>query len=288
MSRVLNFIWINLDFPPETPPTVFQRPMPPEYLASIQNACALNQGTDVKLWVDAKRMTQAQQDFLRDACASSGIALHDLRDIKAYDTERLYNKPEKSRFWRDDKQSLIWRQVDAAKVLVCLQSNHDQIFFADMDLANTKTDDPKIQKMIKDHGIVVNQGPDYPLIENQLWGFDRARRLGFFEELYKNTLRESYQGENGWMSLVDLVDKKLCASPNNGGEGIYIDHITYSTKESGIRAHHPDHRLAQGLGAVNHTFDPPTQSLTAQFAKFSRKIPAVIAKLPAKLLQRLR
>lgn len=281
MARVLNFIWINLDFPAQAAvdsDAPFRRPMPPEYLAGVAKAGANNPDTAVRLWVDQKRLSAAQISFLQDhlSGSSANVALADLRSIPAYDREPLYNKPETSRFWRDEKKSLIWRQVDAAKVLVCLQGNFDQVFFADMDLASIKTGAEDLQKKLGAHGIFVNQGPDYPLIENQMWGFDRARRLGFFEELYKDTLDQAYKGENGWMSLVNIVDRKLFASKISGGEGLYESDIVHYTKESGLRAHHPDHRFANGLGDVNPAFNTPRKSLGDVFAGFARKLPQAV------------
>lgn len=295
MSRVLNFIWINLDFPSpqESADMPFQRPMPPEYLASVQQAGTHNPDTQVKLWIDSKRLTDVQKKFLQEQLSGGpdNVALADLRDIAAYDREALYNKPEKSRFWRDDKKSLIWRQVDAAKVLICLQGHFDQVFFVDVDLANFKTGDEALQKKLGAHGIFVNQGPDYPLIENQMWGFDRARRQDFFEALYKETLRQAYKGENGWMSLVNMVDDKLCASRASGGEGIYLYDIVHATKESGLRAHHPDHRFANGIGDINPAFSAPGGKLSQTFAKLGQKLPQAIkacADMPQSWLRKLK
>ncbi|MFN7112994.1 MAG: hypothetical protein ACK4PK_01390 [Alphaproteobacteria bacterium] len=295
MSRVLNFIWINLDFPsPKTAAALpFQRPMPPQYIDSIINAANHNPDTQIKLWIDSKRLTQEQRLFLQEqlSAGSANAALSDLRDIPAYDREALYNKPETSRFWRDDKKSLIWRQVDAAKVLICLQGNFDQVFFADADLAGFKTSDEALQKKIRTHGIFVNQGPDYPLIENQMWGFDSARRRPFFEALYKDTLKQAYKGENGWMSLVNMVDQMLCASKQSGGEGIYLYDIVHFTRESGLRAHHPDHRFANGLGDVNPAFDIPGGQLSRIFAGLGQKLPQALkncAEIPQSLLRKLK
>lgn len=209
----------------------------------------MNPQTSVMFWVDRQRLTQAQQDGLREkiAQAPGHITLADLRDIPAYDREPLYNWGERNPRWREDKDSLIWRQVDAAKVLVCLQGDAQQVFFADMDLAAFDTKDASLQQKIRDYGLFVNMSANYPTVENQMWGFDAQRRRGFFEELYKKTLKEAYKGENGWQSLVELVDQKLCGAQSSGGEGLFLDDFLHCTRESGIRAHHPGHRFQTGI-----------------------------------------
>ena len=77
--------------------------------------------------------------YLREALEQGrpNVQLKDLRSIPEYDKEPLYNEAETDPHWRDGGQaSLIWRQVDAAKILVSLQGNYDQTFFADLDHAH--------------------------------------------------------------------------------------------------------------------------------------------------------
>lgn len=250
MSSVLNFIWINLDFANETKgkdaPMV--QPMPSAYLAEAMAAANRQADMTVRLWVDGKRLTTAQKDFLRDEVATGGgkLQMADLRDIPAYDREPIYNWRETNPRWREEKKSLIWRQVDAAKVLVCLQDGFERVYFADMDLAQTPLQDETFQKKIDTFGLFLNQSPTYPVIENQMWGFDAARRMDFFETLYKRTLKEAYKGDNGWQPLVKHVEEKLCAGAYSDGEGIWLNDIVVFTRESGLRAHHPDHRFETG------------------------------------------
>ncbi len=250
MSSVLNFIWINLEFANETngKDAPLAPPMPSAYLAGAMAAADHNADMTVRLWIDGKRMTGAQKDFLKNEIATGGskLQLVDLRGIPAYDRESLYNWRETNLRWRDDKKSLIWRQVDAAKVLVCLQGGFDRVYFADMDLAATPLHEDTFQKKIDTYGLFVNQSPSYPVIENQMWGFDAARRMDFFETLYKRTLKEAYKGENGWQPLVQHVEEKLCASQTRGGEGLWLNDIVVFTRESGLRAYHPDHRFETG------------------------------------------
>ena len=162
------------------------------------------------LWIDAQRLTEKQQAYLETSIKVDrpNIHLRDLRKIPAYNEEPLYNQTETNPHWRSkDRKSLIWRQVDAAKVLVSLQGDFDQTFFADFDHAQLDLTGSEVQGIIKKHGLVVS-GAGTPggawSVENILWGFSRNSR-NFFEEYYATVLESAYRGDNGWRDMVNKV-----------------------------------------------------------------------------------
>ena len=120
-----------------------------------------NPNVDVKLWVDSKRMTNTQMKWVRNTvgeCSSHNMSLLDLRTIPEYNNHYFYNQPDNSPNWRLDKHSLIWRQVDAARILACLQGDYDQVFYSDADITNLRVDSDEVQGRLTRHGIILNGG----------------------------------------------------------------------------------------------------------------------------------
>jgi hypothetical protein len=203
---------------------------------SQRNPC-----TDVYLWVDSKRMTNAQRTWTEKMSKDSpahNMSLRDLRDIHEYNIP-FYSQADKSENWRINKDSLIWRQVDAARILACLQCDHDQIFYSDADVTNLVIDSEKVQAKIKKHGIIVSLGfivGAYIGMENNLFGYDRERRGGFFKSLYKRTLSDTTRTErrsdsppfNGYQTFLHQIYEFL------RNKNIYRDEILFATEYSDL------------------------------------------------------
>ncbi len=222
-SQVLNLMWLNLELPPKPDPEdgTIRQPMPEKYIENVRNAGWKNSKAQVVLWVDSKRLTEKQMTYLKEAVelGRPNVRLKDLRSIPAYDNEKLYNEGETNPNWRNCGQSsLIWRQVDAAKILVSLQGNFDQTFYADLDYAHMNIKSQEVQDMLKTPGLFIGSGD-----ENQLWGFTRNRR-GFFEDYYRDALEVAYSGDNAWSLLLNKksalrkkenIGAKMCLWINN-------------------------------------------------------------------------
>lgn len=155
----------------------------------------------------------------------------------------MFNNGEYSSNWRDSqKNSLIWRQVDVAKVLISLQGDFDQVFFADIDFASLIVNSSDVQTMLKKHGILFRGflHEDKANFENQLWGFTKERR-GFFERLYVNTLQSAHDGLNGYHAFIDQIKGDL-----ENEEGIDTKDICFVGEHDGSSAYHPGHTWSHG------------------------------------------
>src|SRR4051812_48786583 len=121
MSKVLNYLWLSLDFPSaeqEQQRTSFT--MPAAYVKNLLETAARNPDTDVQLWVDDKRLTPHQKYDMKKKISAPNVDICNLREIPEYANESFYNIPEMSDMWRNGHSSLIWGQIDAVKLLVCL------------------------------------------------------------------------------------------------------------------------------------------------------------------------
>lgn len=247
-TRALNFLWINLDLPAPADPEdgSIRQPLPAKYIDNIRNASEAHPDTQMILWVDSRRLTERQYAFLQDALEDDrpNVHLKDLRSIPAYDKEELYNQAETDPNWRNGGQrAVIWRQVDAAKILVSLQGNFDQSFFADLDHAHLDVASEKVQTMLEKQNIMIGASSDTSLnVENQLWGFSRGGRR-FFEDYYPAALRCAYRGHNAWQELKNRV-KDLCRK-----KGIGPIEIILPIKDDGTRAEQPGHVWRSGYGS---------------------------------------
>lgn len=246
-SQVYNFLWLNLDMPPKADPEdgTIREPLKPRYIKNVRDAALANPSTDVFLWVDSKRLTEKQMDFLQETLEEDipNVKLKDLRSIPAYEDEELYNSAEKSPNWRNGGQtSTIWRQVDAAKILITLQGDYDQSFFADIDHSHLPINSKKVQGMLEKHGLMIGASSEYGhSVENQLWGTTRRRRP-FFESYYVTALKSAYKHRNAWDDLVKKVAKEL-----NKKEGIAKEEIIYSISGDGTSAEHTGHEFRDGF-----------------------------------------
>jgi len=208
-TQALNFLWLNLDIPAPADPEEggIRVPMPAEYLKNVAEAAKDNPGASIRLWVDSERLTARQMKYIKALIEprNENAEVKDLRGVPEYASEEFYSRPEKNRCWRDNYFSTIWGQVDSAKILVSLQGDFDQSFFADMDLAHVKINGKAAQKKLSKAGFFVGSasGAFYG-VENQLWGFTREKR-GFFEAYYKDALEDSIKGDNGYEALHSRV-----------------------------------------------------------------------------------
>ncbi len=217
-SKVLNFLWLNLDLPapPDPEDGTIRQPLPEEYIKNVRSAGKAHPAAEIDLWVDSKRLTERQMVYLKYAVENGmkNVHLKDLRSIPEYDKEKLYNKAETDPNWRNTYFSTIWLQVDAAKILISLQGDFGQHFFADMDHYHLDIESEQVQKMIGQHGLMI--GSAYgggASIENQLWGFDQTRRK-FFEQYCATALKQAYKGNNGYEPLLDKVYGGLAKGKN--------------------------------------------------------------------------
>jgi hypothetical protein len=274
IRRVLNFLWLNLDLPapPDPEDGSIRAPLPAKYIDSIRKAGESHPETPVVLWIDSRRMTARQRDFLEKSLEQDrpNIHLKDLRSIPAYDREPLYNQSENNPGWRSTgKSALIWRQVDAAKVLVSLQGDFDQSFFADLDHAHLDVGSPTVQRMLEKRGLVIGSGLSSGAhFENQLWGFTRGRR-GFFEGYYADALKSAYRGENGYNALLNRVDelllRKECLSPSE---------ICVVNYPDGSMAEQPGHYWQDGRGSKAEPLLIDNLALSRAFNEKSNPRPA--------------
>ena len=238
-TKAYNLLWISPSFPASG--EGLMQPIPDTTIENMYGIAGRNPNTDVRLWIDSRRMTDAQISWLEQIMEerpSSNMTLHDFRSVPEYTNHSFYNQPDNSPNWRFDKHSLIWRQVDAARILACLQGSYDQIFYSDADVANLVIGSDEIQSRLKKHGIIlagaVDEKSGYPWYENQLFGFD-SRKRGFFRLLYDRTLRDvAERRENGYSSYIDLINSEL-----KGREGIDTQDIVFQARYDGTVALHP-------------------------------------------------
>jgi len=272
-SQVLNFLWLNLELPAPPDPVdgSIRAPMPERYIESIRAAGARHPAVEIDLWADSRRLTEKQFAYIKASIEDErpNVRLKDLRTIVAYDKEALYNKAETNPVWRwKSKHTLIWRQVDAAKILISLQGRFDQTFYADLDYAQLDIGSQEVQDKLKNKGMFIGDGR-----ENQLWGFNRSRR-GFFKEYYAAALKVAYAGENGWGPLVNKID----ALERNGIDGFYLCFLS----SDGSQAEQPGSVWRDGR---NDKFNPlfiSAERLASVFntenAKIKNTIPSVAAR----------
>ena len=250
-TRALHFLWLNLDLPaaPDPDDGSLRAPMPAKYIGNIRQAAERHPETQVMLWIDSRRLTGKQRDFLQRVLEEDmpNVHLKDLRSIPAYDREALYNQTETDPAWRNIGQSaLIWRQVDAAKVLISLQGDIDQSFFADLDHAHLDIGSREVQGMLEKRGLMIGNGlSSGAYFENQLWGFTRDRRA-FFEGYYTDVLKSAYRGENGYNALLNRADRLLL-----GKERISPSEISFVNQPDGSKSEQPGHHWQDGRGGVS-------------------------------------
>jgi hypothetical protein len=260
-SKSLNFLWISLGnslVKEQAQPTVLSCcPIPTAYMVNIIQTAAANPDAEVTLWVDKQRQTpeelRALWLFLRAASKSVNIGFKDLHEIREYRGNSFFYGLDPTSSWRFNKHSLIWRQVDAAKLLVCLQGNYDQVFFADMDIVNLDLNSASIQTPMEKHGMVVGLHPDpvtsEPSFENQFFGFTPGKRP-IFEIAYEGTIRQAQLRDfstNGYEILFSALHTDIRMA------GLTFQNVGYKVENSGIFAHHPTRDNCHGMAPDSTT-----------------------------------
>ncbi len=243
-TKSYNLMWIPPTYPLQR--ELFTQPMSEKTATNIKRIAKQNLGADVQLWIDSKRMSNSQMRWLEKMVgnhSSHNLSLQDLRDLSEYHNWQFYNQPDKNPFWRLDKNSLIWRQVDTARLLVCIRDNHDQVFYSDADVTNLVVNSDEVQDKLKKHGMLVMGDIScmgYPYYENGLFGFDERRR-DFFKILYDQTLTDVVQKErNGYSTFVDFINGELRYK-----EKIDTKEIIFSAKFDGTQAIHQERKSVQ-------------------------------------------
>jgi len=204
-TKAYNLLWIAPNFPASG--KEFRQPISGGTIDNMLAIAEQNHSVDVRLWTDYKRMTQAQKEWLERTFADApNLSLIDLWTIPTYNQHGLFEKPDNSPNWQEDKHSLIWRQVDTARLLASLQGDYDQSFYSDVDVTNLNVESDEVQATFSKHGVIVSGGIDNgnAWYENGLFAFDRSRR-GLFNLLYMETLKNVVdKSQNGYQTLVDF------------------------------------------------------------------------------------
>ncbi|MEK6928325.1 MAG: hypothetical protein AABX11_07875 [Nanoarchaeota archaeon] len=211
MKSAYNLLWISPTWKNLAKQQKIFQPIKDSILENILQITRKNPSTDVRLWIDSVRMSNLQRDWLENSLEGgtrANLSICNLRDIPTYCTEPLYQLEDFSD-WRNDpeKTSTVWRQVDAAKVLIALQGDHNQSFYSDLDVIDFVVESEEVQKRLSERGIIL-RGLNSGEFENQLFGFGETGR-DFFKSLYKKTLDYSYKGLNGYHALLDHVRTSL-------------------------------------------------------------------------------
>ncbi|MBI2103219.1 hypothetical protein HYT55_05225 [Candidatus Woesearchaeota archaeon] len=210
-TKAYNLLWVAPRLPEQRVRYVnFQSPMPAKTVENVRGIAQRNKSVDVRLWVDSERITAEQYGWLEKMtkdCPSRNLSLSDLRMIAEYREEELYRQPDTNPDWRANKQSLIWRQVDAARILVCLQGDYDQIFYSDADVKSLRVNARKVQRPLQKYGMVFCYHTPLGIPENGLFGFTR-REKDSFRRLYNQTVRYVKDFEhNGYHPYVQFLDQ---------------------------------------------------------------------------------
>lgn len=224
-----------------------RKPIADRTIVNMYGIAERNPDVDMQLWVDSRRMTDAEMGWLEGIvgeCASENMTLHDFCKIPEYRDHPLYNQSDYSSEPHFHKDSLIWRQVDAARILACLCSSHDQVFYSDTDVANLVISSDEVQNRLKKQGVILAGGINErgrSWYENQLFGFDRRKRT-FFSRLYERTLSDALiRRENGYRSYVEFIRTEL-----EGREEMDAQDIVFQVvHDDGTIPNHPQIEFTQ-------------------------------------------
>jgi len=215
MKAVYNLLYIPRKFPKEKDlvDNNSANLLPSKCSENIVSIANQNPLTNVKFWIDSRRMTESQIENLRKLTLktkSNNLTLCNLLTIPGYSGNPLYQKSDNSSCWEIDKHSLIYRQVDLARILVCLQGNYDQTFYSDLDITNLVIDSEEVQTKMKKYGILLGGellSNNKPFFENGLFGFSSERK-NLFWLLHKQTLEETfYRNKNGYLPYLNFVNE---------------------------------------------------------------------------------
>ncbi len=226
---------------PQLPPTDrFYQPIPDKTVGNMLGIAERNEGVDVRLWVDSRRITGTQLEWIQEKagnCRSRNMSLLDLCSIPEYANGPLYAQPDTNPNWRIFKASLIWQQVDAARILVCLaglEEGYQQVVYSDADITNMVINSKNVQPKLKKYGIIIS-GSDKFGYENQLFGFE-PRRQDWCKQLYEDT-RKSVSDltirRNGFAAFSAWIDGHVMKGD------IILSKIIFNPEYDGTEARHP-------------------------------------------------
>ena len=237
-ERALNFVWLSPTF--ANPGDEFKQPIPEKTVENIIQTARSNEGVQIRIWIDSKRISVSQIDYLQKLSETTKIknlSICDLRTIPAYANQSLFQQPDNNPDWRIDKHSMIWRQVDAARILACLDGQFNQKFYADADIQGLNINSDELQSKMSVAGVVLAGGignSGYAWYENQMFGFDNRQRT-FFEKLYALSIKEAHlKHENGYGAYIDLINSDL-----KNTQGIDTTQLVFQVCHDGTVAHHP-------------------------------------------------
>lgn len=226
---------------PQLPPTDrFYQPIPDRTVENMLGIAERNEGVDVRLWVDSRRITGTQREWIEEKagnCPSQNMSLLDLCSIPEYANEPLYAQPDINPDWRRYKASLIWQQVDAARILVCLaglEEGYQQVVYSDADITNMVIDSKIVQRKFKDSGIIISAS-ELVGYENGLFGFER-RRQEWCKQLYEETLNsvsDPVIKRNGFAAFSSWINGHVMK------KDIILSKIIFYPDYDGTEARHP-------------------------------------------------
>src|SRR5471030_3291714 len=77
-SQAMNFLWLNLDLPAKPDPEdgSIREPLPLKYIENVREAGKNNKAAEMFLWVDSKRLTERQMEFLKHALEAERPNVH--------------------------------------------------------------------------------------------------------------------------------------------------------------------------------------------------------------------
>ena len=108
--------------------------------------------------------------------------------------------------------------------------------------------------------LLVGSGTDHDVRpENQLWGFT-GRRREFFKQYYDETLKNAYNGHNGWIPLNRKVRQEIEGKENIDRKEIYL-----LIGNDGTEAEHPGSKLCYGTIEITKPWSIPRGRLAAVF-----------------------
>lgn len=184
-------MWLGLYYPEKD--AVFVQPIPTTNLAIIAKNAALNPEADVSVWFDYNRLSRAQLTHLdkwATETQTENVHIKDMNEFDAYRCTSFFKQPETDKEWRKNKGSLIWRQVDAARLLLAQQQGYDHIFYADTDITNLDLNTPALQTRLEQFKIVLLRPSRQMPIDNGFWGIKAPDMQASFKTLYDQTMGE--------------------------------------------------------------------------------------------------
>lgn len=241
-KSVYNLLWLKPKF--KIPEGLRVDPMPSEVCENIVLISNQNSRSDVLLWIDSRQIVGWQHEWISkliNLTQTRNLQIRDLNEIPEYASNELFERQDESSRWRKDKHALIWRQVDVAKILVCLQGNYEQTFYSDTDVVNLSIESQEIQGVLGKFGFIVGgivfRG-GFEATENQAFGFDRTYK-NVFEDVYSLTLQEAQNGRNGYLAFRHVIEGKMVG---------YGSEVVFKCRYNSPHARH----LEEGI--VHHSY----------------------------------